>query len=87
MLGDPEAHILADGGRILFAIDDSLRALGTVALLRHDDDLVELTKMAVAPRFAAGHRPELVTGALEAFESDGTRPSCSSNRTRVSSRP
>ena len=31
VLGDPETHILAGGGRILFAIDDVGDVLGTVA--------------------------------------------------------
>jgi putative acetyltransferase len=29
VLGDPEAHILAPGGRILFAVDQADKALGT----------------------------------------------------------
>jgi putative acetyltransferase len=49
VLGDPERYILADGGRILFAVDDRDRALGTVALMPAGDGAWELTKMAVAP--------------------------------------
>ena len=49
VLNDPERFILADGGHVLFAVDDADQALGTVAL-RHDGGRVyELTKMAVAP--------------------------------------
>ena len=49
VLGNPERYILADGGRILFAVDTADRALGTVALMRAGDGVYELTKMAVAP--------------------------------------
>lgn len=49
VLSDPETHILADGGRILFAIDDAGRAVGTVALLHEGGGVYELTKMAVDP--------------------------------------
>ena len=72
MLTDPETHILADGGRILFAIriaDDGVEcAVGTVALKHEGEGVYELTKMAVEP----GHRGEgigrkLMEGALDAF--------------------
>lgn len=53
VLGDPETHILAAGGRILFAVDGN-RALGTVALKHEGDGVYELTKMAVDPA-ARGH--------------------------------
>ena len=49
VLGNPEHYILADGGRILFAVDEAERALGTVALMHGGDGAYELTKMAVAP--------------------------------------
>jgi putative acetyltransferase len=49
VLGNPEHYILADGGRILFAVDEHQRALGTVALMHAGDGVYELTKMAVAP--------------------------------------
>ena len=60
--------MLAPGGRILFAVDDSERALGTVALMRHDDGLVELTKMAVERELrGAGIGRKLMVAAIEAF--------------------
>ena len=40
VLGDPETHLLAGGGHVLFALDgagDATRAVGTVAL-RHDGE-------------------------------------------------
>lgn len=65
VLGDPERHILADGGRVLFALvdgegggeaaggesgdDAAPRAVGTVALRHAGDGVYELTKMAVEP--------------------------------------
>lgn len=74
VLGDPETHLLAGGGRILFAVDDSDRALGTVALLRYDDGLVELTKMAVEPGLRGGGiGRRLMHGAIEAFAGMGGR--------------
>jgi putative acetyltransferase len=49
VLGNPEQHILADGGHILFAVDADEHALGTVALKHDGDGVYELTKMAVTP--------------------------------------
>jgi putative acetyltransferase len=72
VLGDPETHVLASGGRILFAVDDRDRALGTVALMRHTDGRVELTKMAVEPDVrGAGIGRKLMAGALETFAEMG----------------
>jgi GNAT superfamily N-acetyltransferase len=69
VLGDPERHILADGGRILFALGpDRDRAIGTVAL-RHDGaGVYELTKMAVEPGHrGAGIGRALVHAAIDAY--------------------
>jgi len=49
VLGNPEQHILADGGHVLFAVDADDQALGTVALKHDGDGVFELTKMAVTP--------------------------------------
>jgi len=49
VLGNPEQHILARGGHILFAVDGKERALGTVALRHEGGGVYELTKMAVSP--------------------------------------
>lgn len=49
VLGNPEKHILAKGGHILFAVDEAGRALGTLALKHEGDGVYELTKMAVSP--------------------------------------
>ena len=82
VLGDPETHILAAGGRILFAVDDGDRALGTVALMRHDDGQVELTKMAVEPKLrGAGIGRRLMAAALESYATmDGGRLFLETNR-------
>jgi len=74
VLADPERHILADGGRILFAIlrgeDGNECAVGTVALKREGEGVYELTKMAVEPGHrGAGIGRRLVEGALDAFRS------------------
>lgn len=73
VLANPESAILANGGRILFAVDDSDRAVGTVALLHHEDGRVELTKMAVAPETRGlGVGRKLAEAALAVYcEMDG----------------
>ncbi|WP_206411664.1 GNAT family N-acetyltransferase [Lysobacter enzymogenes] len=74
VLGDPQTHLLAGGGRILFAIDADDRALGTVALLPYQDGSVELTKMAVAPELRGGGiGRRLMQGAIAAFGQMGGR--------------
>ncbi len=66
--GDPEANVLAGGGHLLFAVDESDRALGTVALVPYPGGEVELTKIAVDPTVRGGgigRKP--MTAALEAY--------------------
>lgn len=46
MLDNPKAYIIDKGGEIIVAIDGA-KIIGTVALLKIDNDLVELAKMAV----------------------------------------
>jgi GNAT superfamily N-acetyltransferase len=48
VLGDPEKFIIKQGGTIFFA-KEGKRILGTVALMKIEDDVFELTKMAVTP--------------------------------------
>lgn len=68
VLFDPETHLLANGGRVLFAVDGDDRVLGTVALKRERDGVYELTKMAVAPALrGTGVGRLLALGAIEAF--------------------
>jgi ribosomal protein S18 acetylase RimI-like enzyme len=49
VLGDPEKYIIQPGGIIFFAREGK-RILGTVALMKIEDDVFELTKMAVNPQ-------------------------------------
>ncbi|HEV8694307.1 MAG TPA: GNAT family N-acetyltransferase [Lysobacter sp.] len=72
VLGDPEAHILSNGGRVLFAIltsdDGRERAVGTVALKHEGGGVYELTKMVVEPGHrGAGIGRRLMDGALDTF--------------------
>ncbi len=68
VLSDPETHILADGGRVLFAIAADDKAIGTVALKHEGDGVYELTKMAVDPAFQGqGIGRLLMEGALAAY--------------------
>ena len=47
VLNDPEETIIKPGGMIFFALLDGA-VVGTCALIRHTEDLFELSKMAVA---------------------------------------
>lgn len=78
VLADPETHILADGGRVLFAIaseaDGSQRAVGTTALRHEGAGVFELTKMAVAPEARGlGIGRRLMQASLETFRAMGGR--------------
>jgi putative acetyltransferase len=74
VLSDPETHILAGGGRVLFAVDGDGHALGTVALLHEGDGVYELTKMAVDPAARGrGIGRLLMAGALDAWRGLGGR--------------
>jgi GNAT superfamily N-acetyltransferase len=67
-LSDPERHILADGGRVLFAIDTDDRAVGTVALKHEGEGVYELTKMAVDPaQQGRGIGRRLLQRAIDAY--------------------
>lgn len=78
VLGDPETHLLAGGGRVLFAIareaDGREHAVGTVALLHEGDGVYELTKMAVSPDLrGSGIGRQLMVAALDTFRALGGR--------------
>ena len=74
VLSDPETHILADGGRVLFAVDGDDHAIGTVALKHEGDGVYELTKMAVDPGLrGSGIGRKLMQRALEVFAEAGGR--------------
>jgi len=72
VLADPETHILAPGGQVLFALIGE-RAVGTCALLPIGDEM-ELTKMAVHPDVrGAGIGRVLLSAAIAAFRESGAR--------------
>ncbi len=48
VLGNPEKYIIAPGGNIFFVREDD-KIIGTVALMKIEDGIFELTKMAVVP--------------------------------------
>ncbi|UZH54924.1 GNAT family N-acetyltransferase [Salinimicrobium tongyeongense] len=48
VLGKPEKYIIEPGGNIFFARENQ-KILGTVALMKMDEGVFELTKMAVRP--------------------------------------
>ena len=74
VLSDPQTHILAAGGRVLFAIDDDERAVGTVALKHEGQGVYELTKMAVEPVLrGSGVGRLLMQRALDTFLQLGGR--------------
>ena len=49
VLGKPKKYILEPGGNIFF-VKEGEEVLGTVALMKMDDGVFELTKMAVTPQ-------------------------------------
>ena len=68
VLDNPQRLIIDAGGEILFAVDGEGGVLGTCALLRVNDDEVELTKMAVtSARQGAGIGRRLIDAAIECF--------------------
>lgn len=48
VLGNPEKYIIEPGGNIFF-VKENDRILGTVALMKMEEGVFELTKMAVSP--------------------------------------
>lgn len=61
MLGDPQAYFIDTGGKIFFAkVDDKIA--GTFALLKYDDGVCELSKMAVDTRFQGMNIGNLMMG-------------------------
>lgn len=66
VLSNPEDYIISKGGYIFFAMFDE-QVVGTVALMpTPDDDIFELTKMAVLPEYR-GHKigQELLKHCIE----------------------
>jgi len=49
VLGDPEKYIIQPGGNIFF-VKDNEDIIGTVALMKVEEGVYELTKMAITPK-------------------------------------
>jgi putative acetyltransferase len=78
VLADPQTHILAGGGCVLFALLEvapgTARPVGTVALKYEGEGVYELTKMAVEEGHrGAGIGRALMEGALDAYRALGGR--------------
>jgi putative acetyltransferase len=70
---DPQARILAGGGRIFFATVEG-QCVGCCALLRRSDDEFEVAKMAVTAAFqGSGLGRKLLQSAIEAGRDAGAR--------------
>ena len=48
VLGDPEKYIIKPGGTIFMVLEDE-KVIGTVALMKMEEGIYELSKMAVTP--------------------------------------
>lgn len=72
MLSNPEQYYIQTGGQIFLAVTEAGEAVGSYALIRQSDDVYELSKMAVDPRFRGqqiGH--QLLQHALQTTENLG----------------
>ena len=71
VLGKPEKYIIEPGGQIFFVVEDD-QVIGTVALMKIEDGIFELTKMAIAPA-AQGRRigQKLMVYTLDYAKSQG----------------
>jgi putative acetyltransferase len=63
---DPVAKVLAPGGQIFFVVEEGA-PLGTCAVLRHDADVHEIAKMAVAPAARGRGYGDLLMDAAVSF--------------------
>ncbi len=71
VLGNPAKYIIQPGGNIFFA-KEGKEVIGTVALMKIDDGVFELTKMAVTPGYQGkkiGHK--LMVHSLEFAKEQG----------------
>ena len=81
VLGDPEKHIIQPGGNIFF-VKDKEDIVGTVALMKVEEGIYELTKMAITPAYQGKNLGQkLMTHAIEyAKQQDWKRLILYSNR-------
>ena len=71
VLGDPENYIIKPGGTIFFVQQDD-RIIGTIALMKMEDGIYELSKMAVIPE-AQGQKigQQLMSHTLDFARKEG----------------
>ena len=71
VLGKPEKYIIGPGGSIFF-VQDNEEIVGTVALMKMEDGVFELTKMAITPS-AQGKKlgQKLLTYAIDYARNKG----------------
>ncbi|GHA37567.1 hypothetical protein GCM10007103_18740 [Salinimicrobium marinum] len=71
VLGNPERYIIEPGGNIFF-VKDEKKIIGTVALMKIEEGIFELTKMAITPA-ARGKRigQKLMEYALDFAKKEG----------------
>lgn len=84
ILDHPESYIVDRGGQVFFAVKDSI-AVGTVAMIKIDDQSYELAKMAVSPdQRGQGISNKLMEACIEfATESDAKKIILESNTKQV----
>ncbi|MBV6495176.1 MAG: GNAT family N-acetyltransferase [Acidobacteria bacterium ACB1] len=73
VLDHPQEYVIDRGGQIFMAVEGG-KAVGTVALIPAGDDVLELTKMSVAPEFRGrGIANLLMKASIEYAASAGAR--------------
>ena len=73
ILDNPQKYVIEPGGQIFMAVCDG-DAVGTVALLTADDGVLELTKMAVSPKFQGrGIANHLMQACIDHARTVGTQ--------------
>ena len=70
---DPAAKIVAPGGQLFFVVENG-RVLGTCAVIRHQPEIHEIAKMAVAPEARGlGYGDLLMEAAVDFSRRTGAR--------------
>lgn len=73
ILDHPQEYVIERGGQIFMAVADG-NAVGTVAMIPAGDDVLELTKMSVAPEFRGrGIANLLMKASIEYAAAAGAR--------------
>lgn len=67
ILEHPFEVIVEPGGEVFFAVTDDGQVVGTAAMIKANDDLFELSKMAVAPEFQRKGISNVLMDACIAF--------------------